>query len=208
MMILIRRMMMLIGLLVLLSIPVQAQTNGADDKAVDDFLELFDKTSDDLVFTDFGNVWDDYQAYFYSGSQQDLNQFERFSFSGGLDFKRISTFSEEKTLVGYGDEGTLVGLLVYREDDGDIVMIDSSLKTLGASGLYSERISFDCEQVQYLMVAVMQEGLVQSRIYQITTKKVATKVYLENFDIDFIPSDLVPTTVPDFVLPELTGIDF
>lgn len=206
----IRRMMMFTLLFVLFSIPVNAETQTIESNAVEEFLGNFDMSSDDLYFNEYDSVWDAYEEYFYSSIERDLNQLGGFSFSGGLEYKKFSTFSDEKALVGYGSEDTVVGLLVYKEVDDEVILIDSSLKQLGASGLYSENINFECEESQYLLAAVMQDGIVQSRIYQITTKKEATRDFLENIDIDFLSDDNMRLAVPDFELPvrKYTGIDF
>lgn len=206
----IRRMMMFTLLFVMFSIPVNAETQDAESNPVEEFLEVFEMSSEDLYFNEYDSVWDAYEAYFYSSIERDLNQFGGFSFSGGLEYKKFSTFSDEKTLVGYGSEDTVVGLMVYKEVDDEVILIDSSLKQLGASGLYSENINFEGEESQYLLAAVMQDGIVQSRIYQITTKQEATRDFLENIDIDFLSDDHMPSVVPDFELPlrEYAGIDF
>ncbi len=206
----IRRMMMFTLLFVLFSIPVNAETQSTESNPVEEFLAIFDMSSDDLYFNEYESVWDDYEEYFYSSTKRDLNQFGDFSFSGGLEYKKFSTFSDEKALVGYGSEDTVIGLMVYKEEDDEIILIDSSHKQLGASGLYSETINFEYEQSQYLIVAVMQDGFVQSRVYQITTKIEATREFLENIDINFLSDDKMRLAVPDFEirLPEHTHIDF
>ena len=205
---LIRNMLAFTVLFVLFSIPVNAETKDTGVDPVDEFLETFDATLEDLSFTDYNSVWDAYDDYFYTSSRDNLNEFDDFSFSGGLDYKKFSTFSDVKTLVGYGTEGTVVGLMVYKKVADEVILIDSSIKTLGPSGLYSENIEFECDQVQYVFAAVKQAGVIQSRIYQITTKKEATKAFLENIDIDFLNNQSVPLAVPDFELPVITDIEF
>ncbi len=178
--------------------------------------EVIDEASEVSEFQDvFGMDSDDFTDEVGSGSHSDeferCSDFGAFSFTSGLNHLRFSSFTKDKYYVGYGEEGATVGMIVYTMDEDAIKVIDSSIKTLGASGLYSQEISYKPMTTQYLVVAVMCEGRVVSRTYEVTIKEEATKSLLENLSIDFwhptnqLDNGGIPAV--KFTMPEVAEIE-
>lgn len=202
--------MLTILLLMLFGISVNAEIRTSEEGVVEGFMTAFDLTAEDLTYTSpyINNYY--FADYYYGniGSIRDYNTYGNFTFSGGLNRLRFSAFSCEKNIVGYGIEGTTVGILVYEITEDGLQVLDHNVRRLGASGLYSDKITFGYNRMQYVVVAVREEDSVYSNVYEVTTKEMATKDFLENLEIKFISDEVAPEAVHVFDFPVMTALDF
>lgn len=102
------------------------------------------------------------------------------------------TFESAHNIKGNGDEGTVVGVMVYDswDDDGILnITYQSDYQTIGPSGIYNEKIHLDTIGVNYICIAVKKDGEVEYNIYMVNRKKEETKEILENIEIKFEGED-------------------
>lgn len=202
----IRKTLMTLTLLFVMSVPLQASEVDDNTEA---FLSVFELEAIDLDFhlEAFDPEMDG--GYHDHGAEVDLSYIGRLKVTRGLDYQQFATFTCERSIAGNGVEGALVGALVYEKREKGIVSAHISMSTLGASGLYSETIDFAENTCQYLMMAVRTGGHTSYRVYEVTTKEAATKEFLENLEVRFMnekEDDVV--TVPKVLLPATTKIEF
>jgi len=183
-------------------------SDGLDQATIESFKSDFDLDDRALMFTSESTLSFDYSNYLLLEANDYNNLYGSFSFSSGLERFKFSTFACEKNLIGYGEEGTSVGLLVYTQSDDERIVVDHTVRTLGASGLYSDEVAFAYNQVQYLVVAVKVDDRVYSHVYEVTTKEEATKSLLENFKINFTIEEEEAATMPEFDLSVMTEYEF
>lgn len=180
-----------------------------NDSEVNDIHEIilteFELTFDDIEFTNDGFMTRMEMFEVAGGGFQtdesyveDYNKIGGFELSNGFDNQVLTTFANEKTLVGQGDQGTKVGVLVYTVDalpiyegveEPEYTVTYSSFKTLGASGLYTETIQLEKETTQYVSILVSTDGVVRHRTYKVTTLEEEKREIFENIDIDFIDEE-------------------
>ncbi len=209
-----KSVMRLFGMVLLMmaffGMAANAQTSQSHDSSIGAFQEVFGLSDKDLTYASAVFSMSDYPEYMYTPEPrfQNQNVFGNFTFSSGLERVRFSSFSCVKNLVGYGVEGTTVGILVYTKTDDGLEVLDYNVRELGASGLYSNEVSFGYNQVQYMVVAVKDGQFASSKVFEVTTKKASTKSYLENIDIKFIPNEPTPKAVPEFVMPVTKALEF
>lgn len=134
-----------------------------------------------------------------------------FELSTGFGDHDITTFAYEKNLVGQGASDMVVGVAVYTigtellyDEDGEFTGSEtvydvsfSSVKVLGASGLYSEVLRYEENTEQYVTL-IVRDGMNTPyyRTFRVTTIEEETKVILENIEINFIEDDF-ETEVPE-----------
>lgn len=204
--------LLLFALVVLMSFYYGTITTSAaeisDDATIESFQSIFDLSDRAMIYTSENSGLRDYSNYLFIDVSEHNNVYGSFSFSSGLERLKFSAFACEKNLIGYGEEGTTVGMLVYTRVGDDLTVLDHKVRTLGASGLFSDEVSFAYNQVQYLVVAVKIEGDVFSHVYEVTTKEEATKALLENFEIKFIAEEAEEMSVPRFDVAVMMGYDF
>lgn len=143
----------------------------------DDFFDVFDITKSDI------------KELTTSSSNSDINDYKVFKFKKGFDKVKFSTFASSKNVSGQGEEGVSVGVLVYKMINNDIKISFDSVKSLGASGLYSETIPFDNIGINNVLIAVKKGDYYKYRVFEITRKKEETKDRLENIQINFLPKE-------------------
>lgn len=172
--------------------------------SIESVLDQFDLELTDIAYKQETSL--DYSFGEYV-SPININRFSSFVLSSGFDRMDSSTFASEKNLVGQGDQGMTVGVLVYTKSRVAIVeedmtrsvdyktvydLVFSSVKELGASGLYNESVYFSDRGEQYVTVMVRSEdGRVMNRTFRVTTVKEKTKNILENIEIKFIDEEPV-----------------
>lgn len=211
-------MKLLVQLIVIIMIvlSISATTIAATEVAADPFdgfLTTFDLQMSDLDYkapvakeTSAPYGWLQHSVV----TQENNNVYGSFTFSGGLNKLALSTFATEKCLVGQGEQGTVVGYLVYTKTDNAPVIVDEKIKVLGSSGMYTETVCFKEDALQVMVVAVSDGSGTIFRSYEVTTVEQATKSFLENINVKFVPSaDTQPYVVPSFdLMPSLKAIEF
>lgn len=191
------------------SIPtLAAETEGS--LTAEDFIWTFGLDETDLEFRTEGYDLDfvSDSHYIQAASMINVNRIGGFVMTNGLEYQKFSTFACERDFIGHGSEGAFLGLMVYTYVDGQALATDISMAKLGASGLYSESICFVENSKQYLLVALKEDGVTTSRVFEVTTKEAATKALLENLEIQFMKEVEEEPVLPVFELPETTVIDF
>jgi len=176
----------------------------------EDFMWTFGLDETDLEFRTEGYDLDfvSDSHYIQAASMVQVNGIGGFVMTSGLDYQKFSTFACERNFIGHGSEGAVLGLMVYTYEDGRALATDSSVAKLGASGLYSDRVCFVENSKQYLLVALKENGIVSSRVFEVTTKEAATKALLENLQIQFMKEVEEEPVRPVFELPQTSEIDF
>jgi hypothetical protein len=123
-------------------------------------------------------------------TSQELSTVGTLKISNGFSRQVFSTFASDKSIVGQGQAGSVVGLMVYTVNSNQQKVIQShAIKTLGASGMFSETINYAPSRIQYLVIAVKDNTGVTRRIFEITTKAMETKLKLENIEIRFVSEE-------------------
>ena len=208
---LIRKLILLLTIATIMTIYLGTVTCFAsertDDVSVHSFMTTFALDDDDLEYSSDTSGFFDYVSYFSEDEGIDYSVYGSFCFSSGLERLKFSAFACEKNLVGYGQEDSTVGLLVYTEEDGIRRVLDSKIRTLGASGLFSDEIEFAYNELQYLVVAVKTDEVVYTRVYEVTTKEASTKSLLEHLEINFM-TEFEENVVPEFDLSLMTDYEF
>ncbi|NDL66420.1 hypothetical protein [Anaerotalea alkaliphila] len=115
------------------------------------------------------------------------NQFGGFTMTRGLDRQKIATFATGRTISGSGDMGVNVGYRLYAKDFmGNTRVLAQTMKTLGATGFFTDYLDFNRVGTYFLAVKVVDGKGTWIRWYEITRREEATRNYLENLQINFL----------------------
>ncbi|MDF1616443.1 hypothetical protein [Petrocella sp. FN5] len=164
------------------SFAAYAEPIEADQAAFNTYLSTFNLTEQNI---EYGNNRLDTGM-----TTQALSTVGTLKISNGFSRQAFSTFASDKSIVGQGQSGSVVGLMVYTVNSNQQKVIESyAIKTLGASGMFSETITYAPSRTQYLVIAVKDHQGITRRIFEITTKAMETKVKLENIQIRFVSED-------------------
>jgi len=169
-------------LMVLSSIAAYAEPIEADEAVFNTFLNTFNLTEQNIEYAN--NKLDSEMT------TQALSTVGTLKISNGFSRQVFSTFASDKSIVGQGQPGSVVGLMVYTVNGSQQKVIEShAVKTLGASGMFSETIKYAPSRTQYLVIAVKDNTGITRRIFEITTKAMETKLKLENIEIRFVSEE-------------------
>ncbi|MCT4596651.1 MAG: hypothetical protein N4A50_02070 [Vallitalea sp.] len=217
-----------VSILFILFIPMIACASPAEDKediAQQSFFEYFNLEQQDFlkkeksiepVYIDLNidnvsNQNEDVEIY-----REDINEFTYLYLNEGFDKKLVDgegykvhtsneiidvvpTFSSVKNISGTGDEGIIVGILVYNytEDNELNITYQSEYLTVGPSMIFNESIELNTVGVNNIIIAVMKDSEVECRRYVINRKEEQTKEKLENIEVEFIPEEQKKLTQPE-----------
>lgn len=111
----------------------------------------------------------------------------------------VPTFSSVKNISGTGDEGIIVGTLVYNytEDNEINITYQSEYQMVGPSMIFNETIQLNTVGVNYIIIAVMKDSEVEYKRYIINRKEEQTKEKLENIEVEFIPEEQKKSMQPE-----------
>ncbi|PKM53756.1 MAG: hypothetical protein CVV00_11055 [Firmicutes bacterium HGW-Firmicutes-5] len=169
-------------LMALSSFAAYAEPIDADKVVFGTFLNTFNLTEQNVEYVN--NKLDG------TMTMQELSTVGTLKISNGFSRQVFSTFASDKSIVGQGQPGSVVGLMVYTVNGNKQKVIEShAVKTLGASGMFSETINYAPSRTQYLVIAVKDNNGITRRIFEITTKAMETKLKLENIEIRFVSEE-------------------
>lgn len=178
----------------------------------DDLIEMVEKSGSlDKVIAS-GSVAD-LEAY-YASQLKDMGELELTS---SFTRESITTFSESKSIEGFGKEGVLVGMYVFHFESeispvGDtvesIVVTQDTISEIGASEIYSETITFDYVGENYVVLISLDEETDTEvvRLFKVCRKEVVTRDLLENVEINFFEEEESPKIQE--LVPKLTDFGF
>jgi hypothetical protein len=142
-------------------------------------------------FTIFNIQKDELKDFVVSTTSSDINNYKVFTFNKGFVKSKFSTFASSKNVLGEGEEGTSVGIVVYKVVDGKVTITFESAKVLGVSGLYNETIEFKDIGTSNLLLAIKKGNYIKYKVLEVSRKKQETKNQLENIEINFMPKQEV-----------------
>lgn len=162
------------------------------------FLEYFDLEDEAIshIFDEEQNEVDEEDAT----EEEDINTFTFLKLTKG--FRQVETkdddtyeardyiqtaptFYEDKELSGEGEEDTVVGVIVYKIEDGQRqVTFVSERQAIGPSSIYKETIELNNVGENYIIIAVKKDNKIEMKYYCIKRKDGDTKEILENIDIE------------------------
>lgn len=140
-------------------------------------------------------------------AERDINEFSFLYLNKGFEEKIsiednvttdsvinvVPTFSATKNISGTGEEGIVVGVMVWDEWTADRrpnnITFKSEIQTIGPSKLFNDTIEFNTIGTNYILIAVMKDGMPDYKIYVLNRKEEETKKKLENLEIEFIKLD-------------------
>ena len=147
----------------------------------------------------------------------DYDQFDTLSYSNngpltlsnGFTDSSVTTFSEFKTLSGFGPEGTAVGIYVFHyetlfayDDYTYEVMVPTldRITHLGSSGLFSENIPLDHIGDNFVVIMVEDPETLQvtKKMFKVTREEHVTMILLENVRIDFFEEKTESPSLMEF----------
>lgn len=163
---------LIFGLVLTLCIPFIANAS-VNDEEKEAFFSTFEVNEDDFSTPN-------------EGAQFNLNDFKYLYLNKGFDKRITPTFSSRKNISGEGKKGTIVGIVVT---DNFYNITDLNIQTIGASGLYNDKIKFDNIGINYIYIYVKKDDDIVSKKFTVNRKEEETKNILENISIDFSITD-------------------
>ena len=159
----------------------------------DSFFEVFSLDETNLIYSEP-------DVNIYVSSDADINSFTNLYLNKGFEGKDNEnviksnfidakpTFDSSHNIKGNGNEGTIVGILVYDSwgEEGNLnITYQTDYQTIGPSGIYDEKIYLNTIGINYVCLAVKKADNIEYNIYMINRKKEETKEILENIEIKF-----------------------
>lgn len=119
-------------------------------------------------------------------SSADLNEYKTFTLNKGYNKLSHVTFANTKVFSGKGEVNTMVGVNVFNfNKDGECISTDSSIQTIGISGVYNSSISLKVGD-NNLIIVVKQNDTLLYRLFKIVVKQEQTKGELENIQLNLM----------------------
>ncbi|TCT12947.1 hypothetical protein EDC18_11021 [Natranaerovirga pectinivora] len=138
------------------------------------FLEFF-QIDESILFDTVSNAIE---------SERSINNFKYFRLIQGFSRYVNPTFSSQRYLVGEGEPGTSIGIMVYSIRNENIVVQNQlRIQTIGASGLFNRMLFFNNIGDNNVLIAVRKNNETIYKRFVVNRKAEETKQRLEVLDI-------------------------
>jgi hypothetical protein len=117
-----------------------------------------------------------------------INDYDFFEFVQGFSRYNMSTFNSQRYLVGEGDPGVEIGIIIYTVNKNNVIEIQGkpTVDVIGASGLYNKTITYDHIGENHVIISVKKGKEVVYKHFVVNRKAEETKNKLEILNIQLI----------------------